>query len=450
MPRPTIERTADRLRAVPALRKPVNLAVKVATRRPDLVLHNPPKSYHAALRDPTTLPAAVEDSLPAGVAVHHDVVSWPISWGDVLDYRGGLLDRATGGLLADAVHYTGPTTFVPENHYSQEPPPFDWRGKVGSGLPRVQAPVLYGGILYDQFSHFLLESLARLWAYDSVRALDPYVLFYAPMGVPRYLDRRHYMQEIFGGLGIPIKRILLVEEPALLETVLVPEQRYGYELCRSADTTFVDFVRTYRYERTVPPALAGAERVYVSRSQMTGSARNGYGRPMAEPLFERYLESQGYRVFHPQRHSVAEQLSVYSQARKLVFCDGGAIHGCVLLPDLAADVAVVARRRDARWDGRDIVDQFYGYGQKALWVDEVERQYEFGMESWNARSLLDWYGVSTRLLDAEFVEEPWHAWRSVDREALVRSELHDFVRSIAGEPMFVDYLAGFPEDLGTT
>ncbi len=142
-------------------------------------------------------------------------------------------------------------------------------------------------------------------------------------------------------------------------------------------------------------------------------------------------------MFHPQRHSLHEQLTVYSAADELVFCDGAALHSCVLLPDLAAWGAVVSRRHDLRWDGSGITDQFTGYGQDATWLDAVRYQYQFGLESWDARSFVDWYDVSTALVARGFTET---AFRAVGSAELVASELHNYVGAIRDDPRFTRYL----------
>jgi capsular polysaccharide biosynthesis protein len=303
----------------------------------------------------------------------------------------------------------------------------------------VHRDVLYGGILHNNFGHFLLESLGRLWAYDQVRHHDPVVFFYAPGGFPKYLERGNYVHQTLTGFGIPVDRLATSTEPVVLDRVIVPLQRYGYgdRHWQDPPAEWLAFVRTFRFKRRVPRGLRGARRIYVSRSQMPGEA----GRPMAERHFEDYLRGNGYHVFHPQHHTLAEQLSVYSSAERLVFCDGGALHACVLLPDLSADVAVVSRRRDLRWDCSEIVDQFTGYGQQVLWIDRTRSQYQFGLETWNARTLVDWYDVSLDLLAAGFVQRPFEAFRDVDRRALVRAEVADYAAAVGHQPAFLDFLA---------
>jgi capsular polysaccharide biosynthesis protein len=83
-----------------------------------------------------------------------------------------------------------------------------------------------------------------------------------------------------------------------------------------------------------------------------------------ESLFEEYFISEGYKIFYPEKFDFFQQLTVYNNAKKIIFCGGSAAHACLLLPDLQADVAVILRwsGSNPRWDQlrQGIVDQLTG------------------------------------------------------------------------------------------
>jgi capsular polysaccharide biosynthesis protein len=365
-----------------------------------------------------------------GLFLHEDVIAWPLSPGRTTDFSGGLLDRDSGELLPEAVHANG------DERYQEQP---DISAADLRNLPELAHPVLYGGILYPSFGHCMLESLGRLWAYNAVRAVDPYIFFYAPVGIPDYLERRNFLHQVLAGFRIPHERVLTAPTPIVLRQVAVPRQRYGYDSCLSPSEQWLDFVRGFQFDRRAPRGFASADKVYVSRSGMPGSS----GKPMGEGLFENYLRSEGYAIFYPERHRLDEQLTVYERARQLIFSDGAALHACVLLPDLSADVAVVARRRDTRWDCSEIVHGFVGYGQRVEWIDAVRAQYQLGLESWNARTLVDWHAVSSRLVELGFAQRPVEPIGDV--AALVEDELSDYVRSVSTNPSFLSFVRRLDE-----
>ncbi|SNS96015.1 Protein of unknown function [Geodermatophilus saharensis] len=427
----------DRLSARRAVARARRLAARghrLATRDPRLLWAHPrANAVRARLAGRLHHAGAVPSELDGRITVHRDVVSVPLVPGRDRAFSGGLLDGRTRHLLPEAVHLD---TGEPQQ---EEADPLALT--AGSRLPEFRVPVLYGGLLHGHFGHFLLESLGRLWAHEQVRGLDPHVAFHPGYGRLDLLGKRGFVEQTLTGLGIPMDRVLLLDSPVRLAHVLVPEQMYGYGLCRNPPDTFVEFVRGFSFPHSVPEGLEGATRVYVSRSALPGRL----GRPMGETLFEEYLRGEGYAVLHPERHSLYEQLTVYSRAEQIVFCDGAALHGCVLLPDLAARVAVVARRRDPRWDLSRIVDQFHGYGQDVTWIDAVRRQYQFGLDSWDARALVDWYEVSTSLRDAGFTEAEFTGFGDVDVPALVEAEVRDFAAAVRDDPRFTRFLATLEE-----
>ncbi|WP_345434499.1 glycosyltransferase family 61 protein [Geodermatophilus obscurus] len=425
----------SRLRQLPPLaRRLARATARVSTQDPRHLLARPEVTLLRArvtgkLRVAGHVDAEMTKALDPRISVHHDVISIPLAPGRDRDLRGGLVDSGTLRLVDPAVLRSG-------SEWRQEDP-VDERSALNRELQSERrVPVVYGGVLFSHFGHLMLESLGRLWAYEHLRHLDPYIAFHEGFGRVDWSDQRTVAHQVLRGVGIPLDRVLLLSRPVRLAQALVPTQLYGYGFSSNPDQTFVEHMRRFTFPRTVPDGFAGVKRVYVSRSGLP----DGFGRPIGETLFEDYLRGQGYAIFHPQRYSLHEQLTVYSAADELIFCDGAALHGCVLLPDLAARVAVVSRRHDPRWDGSGIVDQFRGYGQDATWIDAVRYQYQFGLESWDARSFVDWYDVSTTLVEHGFTDTAFDAFRAVDTTKLVATELHDYVRAIRDDPRFTHYL----------
>ncbi|MGY1831672.1 glycosyltransferase 61 family protein [Geodermatophilus sp. SYSU D01180] len=415
----------------------VRATVRVATHDPRLLLARPEITLLRARVVGKACPSRLSGSEATGildprVSLHRDVISVPLTAGRDRDLRGGLVHGDSHRLIDPAVLRSG-------SEWRQEEPVDELLTMDLERMRELKVPVLYGGVLFTHFGHFLLESLGRLWAYEHLRPLDPYIAFHEGFGKVDWSDERTVAHQVLRGLGIPLDRVLLLSQPVRLAHVFVPSQLYGYGFSRNPPQTFVEHMRRFRFTRSVPSDFTGARRVYISRSGLP----DRYGRPMGETLFEDYLRGQGYAVLHPERYPLHEQLSVYEAADELVFCDGAALHGCVLLPDLTARVAVISRRHDPRWDGSGIVDQFKGYGQDVTWIDAVRYQYQFGLESWDARSFVDWYDVSNTLMERGFTDTAFDAFRAVDTAELVMSEVHDYVDAIRDDPRFFRFMTEF-------
>ncbi|MEJ7769905.1 MAG: glycosyltransferase 61 family protein [Chitinophagaceae bacterium] len=372
--------------------------------------------------------ASIQEKLTHGLFVYTDVLSYPLGDAKENVHSGGLIDTKTNELIPEAIHFNGA--------YCQELPPFYEKAFQNPHLPEIQNLVLFGGILYNNFGHFLLESIARLWAYDHVKQLNPYILFYNYWGKPDYLDSKNYIHQVLSGFNIPHEKILFIDYPAKFKTVIIPVQKYGYKLCRQPDEYFMQFINSFKFPAVVPDKFKGAENLYVSRSRL----QIGYGKPIGENLFENHLASSGYTIFYPEQFTLYQQLAVYSKAKKIIFCDGSSIHTCILLPKLKAQVAIIARRKDQRWIPSEIADQFEGYGKKISWIDAVQEQYQFGLESWYACAVIDWYEVSSALNKEGFLDSLFLSFKEVDYQSLVRAELYSFMLSIYKNPKFMDFL----------
>ena len=196
----------------------------------------------------------------------------------------------------------------------------------------------------------------------------------------------------------------------------------------------MEFIRQFKPPTRPDDRKSGL--IYVSRSKLPA----GKGKPIGEVSFETALREAGYTVFHPQEHDLYTQLSVYDKAEKLIFCDGGALHSCILLPDLSADVAIIARRQDVRWDNRGIANQFVGYGKPFTWIDHVQYQYTFGMNTWESLSVIDWAAVVDSLVSSGFVSPRTMTWSQAELESCIDRSLTEFVAAINGQPDFLHFL----------
>ena len=359
-----------------------------------------------------------------------NILVLPLSPGKERDYSGGLVRQATDDLIEEAIHIRSKSQTAV---FAQELPLSVLKNIHLPSIPEINAVVMFGGILFADFGRFLLESLGRLWAYEKVKHLDPYVFFLLDSDPPDYLSTENFAYQIFTGFGIPLDKILFVKEPSRLRAAIIPCQKYGFAQLLRPGQDFLNFLRRFQYTIQSPADFQNVDRIYVSRSAL----KPGSGKVAGEVFFEDYLKTQGYAIFHPETHTVEQQLSVYSNAAKIIFMDGSALRACVLLPDLSAEVAVIARKSNEK---SDVPDQFSGYGQQATWIDCVEDQYLFGLESRQAVCIIDWPAVSEKLNTSGFVSDMMYP---VSREAYYknfRDEVCEHVKAIAAEPAFIDFL----------
>ncbi|KQC06103.1 MAG: hypothetical protein APR62_08380 [Smithella sp. SDB] len=385
------------------------------------------------------LKSIISEADPAySISVHENVIAYPLVSAPRNNrpgsyFFGGLANNQTQTLLDEANHYNGAA-------YAQSLPITYIKKWPLQNCLEINEPVLYGGLMFNHFGHFVVESLCRLYAYPIVKEFDPFVLFYTPWNQPRYLEKDNFVHQIISGFEIPIKRLILVEQTTKIREVIIPEQKYGFGFAQQPDELFVNFTRSFRFERKFPNGMKGTEKIYISRSRLQNR-----GRLIGEKIFEKYLIEEGYSIFSPEEHTFYEQLTLYSYAKKIIFSDGSSLLPCIFLSDLKADVAVVCRRHEPNQHMSSTAVCLQGYYKNFLWIDAVSEQYQFGLDNWNALADIDWHKASEFLLEHGFVNKPFRIMSDEEHLALVRLELKDYIRKISGNSQFVDYMMSLKE-----
>lgn len=178
----------------------------------------------------------------------------------------------------------------------------------------LEDPVVYGGHLPKHFGHFLLESLARLWAYPS---LDLGPLPFVHSRTVFHLHERELLEAALGPHGASLHALT---EPTRLSSVLVPElgvilgEDYHPEMCAVYDTI--------RGSLTGPVGAPDDTPVYLSRTQLPADLRATRN----EPELEERLATRGFRIVHPQELPIEEQIRTVAGARTVVGLEGTALH----------------------------------------------------------------------------------------------------------------------------
>ncbi|OGA45795.1 MAG: hypothetical protein A3G24_13545 [Betaproteobacteria bacterium RIFCSPLOWO2_12_FULL_62_13] len=220
-------------------------------------------------------------------------------------------------------------------------PPSGARGR------EVMGTALYGGVIFNQFGHFIAESLHRLWALQTNPSLQAVPIIYHTAGRRLIRDAQYadWMLQIFALLQIDTSRIILVEEPMTFERLVVPQQ--GSQLGLGPVTP--DYRSLFPPPRGNAAADAGEEpqRLYVSRSKFLHG-----GSYLGEPLVEEVLARDGgFRILHPQDNPIADVVQLLEAAHTAVFVEGSALHFLELCRKTPRNIFVIGRRRQNAFQG---------------------------------------------------------------------------------------------------
>lgn len=247
-------------------------------------------------------------------------------------------------------------------------------------LPVNTAPVLegrylYGGWLRAHFGHFLLESTTRFWALDALADDIDGIIFtqFRSGGVRKARKRYAPFLNILGG-GIPVK---ILREPTQVQNLIVADPGFGHHDRILGSPRYRAYTRKQVASAVAPD---GPEKLYVSRSALV-DARGGI---VGETQIEDIMKANGYTIFHPQDHSISDQLARYRAARELVCLDGSALHMAAYALQPGARVGVILRRHAGLLDGLVKQVELFADAQvhvldalRASWIDETAKRVDF-------------------------------------------------------------------------
>ncbi|MCJ8138983.1 glycosyltransferase family 61 protein [Falsirhodobacter halotolerans] len=250
------------------------------------------------------------------IPVLNDAIVWPA--GEMRRVQMCGLTHSDGRDVPEGALFRGDTRLMTPV-VDREPP-----------TARLSGRHIWGGQVFAHFGHFLTESISRLWAVKNSDA-ESLIL----IGKHENLVDLSKWQKRFLEIMEIDKPITFIREPTRIETLEVPGQGFGLGPIALGTPEFRASLNVL--ERTVAPQ--GAEKIYISRTK-TGKK----GRILNEVALEANLIAQGYTAYHPQEHSLEDQLAQYRAATHVIGLDSSAFHllGLVARPD--QKIAVILRR----------------------------------------------------------------------------------------------------------
>lgn len=183
--------------------------------------------------------------------------------------------------------------------------------------------VVFGGYVTGQFGHFLLESLARLWICSRM----PGVPIAWIGNVQRF---NSWQSEILQLLGIRGPHIF-VRSPERFRAVILPQ--LGYRV----PDFFAPQHRDFLAAAPARPIVRG-KRTWLSRSLLSNR-----GHVLGETDIEDTLRQDGWDIFHPQKHTITDQLQYLSSCETIAGWEGSAFHSLMLLEDVKSTVNIFQR-----------------------------------------------------------------------------------------------------------
>ena len=239
--------------------------------------------------------------------------------------RSGVL-TADGGFVENSISWDSGN-----NRVNQAP-----EMPVEDQITNLPGTWMYGGIVYGHFGHFLVDSMARIWALTELQDKIDGIVFTPKMIGDRPNRALEVYADLVAALGIraPTK---VVYAPHRIERLYVPRQGFGMHDLTVGSEKF----RTYMKEQAgkeIPPA--GPTRIYISRSKLPPN-RGGL---VGETVLEELLAAEGYAMYHPQKESQHDQIAQYKAARDIISVDCSPLHLVGYVGNADQRVAILTRR----------------------------------------------------------------------------------------------------------
>jgi capsular polysaccharide biosynthesis protein len=326
---------------------------------------------------------------------HRNVTSYPWAENEPRGFR-----RAAGMFDENGVH-------LPESHcwrYADAPLTLiPERDDTAAPFEVIEGKWLFAGMFYAHFGHFLVETTQRLYALAQDIGADG-IFYYPKMSLTHEFKHFRGLKPVYEHLGLGDLRVRLPQKPVRIEQIAFPPPGFGIGEMSAGRPEYRAFMRD-RLTRDTPPD--GPRDLYVSRSGL--SSRRG--RIVLEQHLEQLLAAEGYHVFHPQGHSLAEQVAHYRAARRIVALDGSALHLTAMVAEPDTKIGIINRGPSANVE--DYIRQFRTFAQidptrieaiKGCWHPAGTR-----FVKREVQAHLDFATAASQLAEAGFIADP-EAW----------------------------------------
>jgi hypothetical protein len=223
---------------------------------------------------------------------------------------------------------------------------------------------IFAGYLFPHYGHFLLESLSRLWF---IRQNPHLPLVW--LGVHNQNEFNAMQRELFDLYRVQ-NPMYIVTEQTSVENLVVPHD--GYIIHTRYSPEQIKALKLRDGCDTVP-----GKKVWLSRSKLDkGIVYN-------EREFERILEANGWTIYHPQEHSIREQVDMLADAEEIAGVEGSALHTLVLIPEYRGHVTIFGRGEKINFD-YCLIAETAGISQRIVSPPRIE--WSDGLRKWEANS----------------------------------------------------------------
>ena len=204
-------------------------------------------------------------------------------------------------------------------------------------VPYVPATVIYCGLFYPIWGHFVTEGLRYFWAFGNGvfgKYFGDCKLAYIPCELKYHVDSNKNYRRLMEIAGVDVDKLTPIDRPTQFENIIVLDESFfmdgndGQMRFTDAYRETVDRVRNFALKNQTP----SAKKVYYLYGKMQ----------FGEERLAEYFRGKGYEIFSPEKLTLDEQLNVLINAESFASTLGSCSHNSIFLRD-GAEVILIPR-----------------------------------------------------------------------------------------------------------
>lgn len=180
----------------------------------------------------------------------------------------------------------------------------------------IDDELIYLGYLHNHWGHLLVDCCARLWHASQNPAMR--AVFITTAGFDREYHKN--IKRFLELAGVQPDRILFVNKPVKIGSVIFPDQAYSPGSYYSQE--FIDMIS--RVVRNITPGIdESRDKIYFSRSHLR--KHNEFGREVIDELFN----LAGYTTLYPEELTIDDQIYYLNNCGSLAVTSGSLTHNVI-------------------------------------------------------------------------------------------------------------------------
>ncbi len=298
---------------------------------------------------------------------------------------------------------------------------------------RVNEPLIWAGNVHKHFGHYISEYASRIL--QSLQSGPKQTFLFGCHTVP--LCQSGTLEKapssflpVVEWLGLNRDQIRFCTQTMRVANLSVaPQAEQIVDLHRSrfqlaVPGAYLDLLDENTARNKISPPVN--KTVFVSRAELPIRLEMYAGSKYLDSV----LRSLGVFVFHPEKFSLREQLSVYSGAEQLVFSEGSALHGLQLLGRGLGSVSILNRRKNAKLAEANLNPRC----RSVDYINAIDEVFAFRFPGNSKRSMSQRVLINQDILFAKFAAigiDLAKVWNAAEYQKALEDDLTSWIIEMA-------------------